>query len=102
MPKSFLKPALAGLIAATLLGVAIQLPAADENPAPAKPEAPAPPHPARVGKPYGGTIGAVDKTAMTVTVKTKDTEKTFVITSSPKITNTGKPATLDDAVVGEE
>ena len=102
MTKSFLKPAFTSLIVATLLGFAISLPAADEKPAPAKPEAPAPPRPPRLGKPYGGAISAVDKTAKTVTVKKKDSEKTFSITSASKIMKAGKPATLEDAMVGED
>lgn len=48
--------------------------------------------------PFHGSLDAVDKTAKTVKVG----ERTFQVTSETKITKTGKPATLDDAKVGEE
>ncbi|HEY9174791.1 MAG TPA: DUF5666 domain-containing protein [Verrucomicrobiae bacterium] len=48
--------------------------------------------------PLGGKISAVDKTAKTITVR----ERTFQITSETRISKAGKPATFDDAVVGEE
>ena len=48
--------------------------------------------------PFHGKLGAVDKTAKTITVG----ERTFQITSESKLSKGGKPATLDDAVVGEE
>ena len=48
--------------------------------------------------PFHGKLGAVDKGAKTITVG----ERTFQITSDSKLSKGGKPATLDDAVVGEE
>jgi len=48
--------------------------------------------------PFHGTLNAVDKTAKTITVG----KQTFQITSETKITKNGKPATLDEGVVGEE
>lgn len=48
--------------------------------------------------PLGGKISAVDKTAKTITVR----ERIFQITSETRISKAGKPATFDDAVVGEE
>ncbi len=48
--------------------------------------------------PFRGKIGAVDKTLKTITVG----ERRFQITSETRITKAGKPATLDDATVGEE
>lgn len=48
--------------------------------------------------PFRGKIGAVDKSAKTITVG----ERTFQITSETRIRKADKPATLDDAVVGEE
>lgn len=47
--------------------------------------------------PFHGNLKAVDKTAKTVTVGST----TVQITSETKIQKDGKPATLDDAVVGE-
>ena len=48
--------------------------------------------------PIGGKLAAVDKTAMTITIG----QSTIQITSETKIEKAGKPATLDDGVVGEE
>jgi len=48
--------------------------------------------------PIHGKIAAVDKTAKTITVG----KTTIQITSETKITKAGKPATLDDATVGEQ
>jgi hypothetical protein len=47
--------------------------------------------------PFHGKIAALDKQAKTVKVG----ERVFQITSETKITKDGKPATLDDAAVGE-
>ena len=48
--------------------------------------------------PFRGKISAVDKTAKTITVG----ERAFQITSETRIMKAGKPATLNDAAVGEE
>ena len=48
--------------------------------------------------PFRGKIGAVDKTAKTITVG----ERVFQITSETKLMKAEKPATLGDAAVGEE
>lgn len=48
--------------------------------------------------PFRGKLASVDKTAKTITVG----ERTFQITSETRLMKAGKPATLDDAVVGEE
>lgn len=50
------------------------------------------------GIPFRGKIDAVDKTAKTIKVG----ERTFEVTAETRIMKGGKPATLDDAVVGEE
>jgi hypothetical protein len=47
--------------------------------------------------PFNGKIAAVDKVAKTIKVG----ERTFQITSETKLMKGGKPATLDNAVVGE-
>jgi hypothetical protein len=47
--------------------------------------------------PFHGKLVAVDKTAMTL----KLGESTYQITSQTKITKAGKPATLEDGVIGE-
>jgi hypothetical protein len=47
--------------------------------------------------PYKGDLGAVDKTAKTITVS----KRTFQIASETKLFRDGKPAILEDGVVGE-
>jgi hypothetical protein len=64
---------------------------ADKKDTPAKEAAPR-------ALPFRGKIGAVDKTAKTIKVG----ERTFQVTADTKINKAGKPATLDDATVGEE
>ena len=54
------------------------------------------------GLPYSGKISAVDKAAKTVTLATKEKSRTYQITPETRISKAGKPATLDDATVGEE
>jgi hypothetical protein len=47
--------------------------------------------------PFHGKLGAVDTSAMTLTVGTR----TFEVTAATKIFNNGEPAALSDARVGE-
>ncbi len=47
--------------------------------------------------PFHGKLVSIDKTAKTITVG----KRTFQITSETKIKKSGKPATLEDGVVGE-
>ena len=49
------------------------------------------------GGPFHGKLAAVDKVSKTITVG----KRTFQITSETKIKKSGKPATLNDGVVGE-
>jgi hypothetical protein len=53
------------------------------------------------GMPFNGTISAVDKTAKTITLGETEKARVFQITSETKIYKEKKPATFDDAVVGE-
>lgn len=48
--------------------------------------------------PFRGKISVVDSVAKTVKVG----DRTFYVTSETRITKAGKPATFDDAKVGEE
>src|SRR6266576_2700354 len=48
--------------------------------------------------PFHGKLAALDKAAKTITVG----KRTFHITSETQIKKAGKPATLDEGVVGEE
>jgi hypothetical protein len=47
--------------------------------------------------PFHGKLAAVDKVAKTITVG----KRTFLITSESKLKKAGKPATLDEGVVGD-
>ena len=51
-----------------------------------------------VRPPFHGKISAVDKTAKTITVG----ERTFQVTATTKIQMAGKPASLEDAKVGDQ
>ena len=48
--------------------------------------------------PFRGKVKSVDKTAKSITIGSR----TFQITADTKLIKAGKPATLDDAVIGEE
>ena len=48
--------------------------------------------------PFRGKIAAVNKQSKTITVG----ERVFQITSDTRIVKSGKPATIDDATIGEE
>jgi hypothetical protein len=50
---------------------------------------------------FHGKLEAVDKSAMTITVGSQ-VKRVVTITSQTKITNGGKPATLEDGVIGED
>ncbi len=50
------------------------------------------------GHPFRGKLAAVDKAAKIIKIG----QSTYQITSQTKIMKAGKPATLDDAVVGEQ
>jgi hypothetical protein len=51
--------------------------------------------------PFQGKLDAVDKVNKTITIKGKERDRTFHVTSNTKLTKEGKPAILNDAVVGE-
>lgn len=101
--KSFLKPSVATLLAMSL-AITLTANAEKKNNGEAKAEAKdkteMPVSPKPKGLPYAGTLTA--KTADSVTLKKKDADKTFAVTSATKITKAGKPATLEDGTIGEE
>ena len=82
---------LAVIVAAFAASVPLPVNAQDAKPADKK-EAPA------RAIPFRGKIAAVDKQAKTIKIG----ERTFHITADSKIAKPGKPATLDDATVGED
>jgi hypothetical protein len=51
----------------------------------------------KAAHPFHGKLAAVDKAAKTIKVG----ESVYLVTSGTKITKDGKPATLEDGVVGE-
>ena len=61
--------------------------------------------PKSVGKqkqmPFRGKVSAVDKTTKTIALEGKEKNRTFQITSASKITKDGKPAVIDDVIVGQ-
>ncbi len=58
--------------------------------------------PKRRGVPFTGKLELVDKVAKTITVKGKEKGRVIHITSQTRIVKAGKPATLEEGVVGEE
>jgi hypothetical protein len=52
--------------------------------------------------PFRGKIAAIDKAAMTLSLEGKEKRRVISITSQTKFTKAGAPATLEDAIVGEE
>lgn len=99
--KTFLKSTVLALVATSLV---FSVQAAEkkekgEGKAKAEGKAEAPGQAKAKALPYGGTISA--KTADSITVKAKTAEKTFAVTADTKIVKDGKPAKLDDAVVGD-
>ena len=84
----------AGLFVSLLALQPLTLNAADQTPETKKPR----------GLPYAGKISAVDQSAKTVTLSTKNEKsRVYQIVADTKITlGTGEKATLQDAKVGEE
>src|SRR5690349_17873467 len=95
MTKFITKMAFVGLLVAVIAGAPVRV-LAEDKPAVEKKEPPKGEKKKAV-TPFTGKLTAVDKTAKTIKVG----ERTFHITSETKIHKGGKPATLDDAVVGE-
>ncbi len=100
MIKSIGKLTLATILAALVVGVPMGV-SAQEKPAPG-PVAPATPPAKARPTPFRGKLGAVDKVKKTITLDDKTKQRIFEITSETKLVKNGKPATLDDAVVGED
>src|SRR5258708_35790873 len=103
MKKSIVRLSVLGLTAAALASAQVNLCAQSTNKATA--EKKAAPQTADTtntdkstkGGPFHGKLGALDKVAKTITVG----KRTFQITSATKIKKAGKPAMLEDGVVGE-
>ena len=95
MLKSILKIGALSLLAAALAAAPTQLSAQSTNTPPAEKKTAVPKK--KAGHPFHGKLAAVDKVAKTITVG----ESLYQITSQTKITKEGKPATLEDGVVGD-
>ena len=85
--------AVLSLFAAAILATPVQ---AQDTASTNAPTAPAK-HKKHETLPFHGKLSSIDAAAMTLTVG----ERTFVITSTTKISKDGTPATLAEAVVGE-
>lgn len=88
----------------TLISTAVQ---AAEKKSPGTQNAPAMAAVAQSGSragvmPFHGKLSAVDTTAKTITLQGKEKDRTFQVTSETRIIKQGKPATLEDAKVGDE
>jgi hypothetical protein len=101
MMKSVLRIGALGLLAAAIAGTPAQLLAqSTNNPTAAKKTSAAKKEAATKTKgahPFRGKLAAMDKIAKTIKVG----ESVYQITSETKITKDGKPATLEDGVVGD-
>ena len=98
MTKPILSLLVASLLTAIAAGTPVRVCAAEKAAPPAKAEK-------KKGAnvvPFQGKISALDKIAMTITLEGKEKNRTISVTSKTKIMKAGKPATFDDARVGEE
>jgi len=96
MIKSLLKIVLVTLFAAAIAGGPAQEPAKNKEKPAAEKKEPGEKKPS--AHPFHGKLVAVDKAAKTITVG----KSTYLITSQSKIAKSGKPAALEEGVVGEE
>jgi hypothetical protein len=101
MIRSVLRIGALGLLAVAIAGMPVQLlaqstnqPAATKKSAAAKKDSAAK---KKAAHPFHGNLAAVDKVAKTI----KLGESVYQVTAETKITKGGKPATLDDGVIGE-
>jgi hypothetical protein len=104
MTKSIVQMSLIALLAAVIVTTAVTAGAQAQPAAKTDTNAPAASTPkkekARLF--WNGKLTAMDKKAMTVTVKKKDTEKTFLVTSETKIRKAGEAAEFEEGVIGED
>jgi hypothetical protein len=102
MLKSYLRISAVILLAAAIAGLPLQVLAQSTNKSAAVKKSSQdqtdPSVKKKAGHPFRGKLAAVDKTTKTIKVG----ESIYQVTSQTKITKAGKPATLDDGVVGEE
>lgn len=97
MKKNLFKFTIASLFALAILSVPAMVHAAGTNLPAAKQTEPAKVKQPHEILPFHGKVAAIDAKAMTLTIG----KRVFTVTSETKITKDGKPATLSQAVVGE-
>ncbi len=101
MIKSVLRIGALSLLAAAIAGLPLQVWAQSTNPPAVTKKSAAVKKDSTAKKktahPFHGNLAAVDKTAKTIKVG----ESVYQIISETRIIKDGKPATLDDGVVGE-
>jgi hypothetical protein len=103
MKKSIIRLSLLVLVAAAMAAIPGESLAQSTNKAAVEkttgPQTTEPNNSEKPGKagPFHGKLAAIDKVAKTITVG----KRTFQITSETKIKKSGKPAVLEDGVVGE-
>ena len=102
MMKSLLRIGAVTLLAVAIAGMPVQLlaqntntPTVEKKSSAAKKDSAAK---KKAAHPFHGKLAAVDKTAKTIKVG----ESIYQITSETRIEKAGKPAMLEDGVVGEE
>lgn len=99
MTKSILRVFVMSLLAVAIAGVPAKALGQEKKDQPAaEKKEPVKGEKKKGGTPFRGKLDAVDKTAKTIKVG----ERVFQVTSDTRIMKAGKPATLDDGVVGEE
>lgn len=96
MIKNILKIGTLSLLAVSILALPVITSAQDTNAPAAEKKSKKKSTP--TGHPFHGNLAAVDKTEKTVTVG----KSVYQVTSETKISKAGKPATLEDGVIGEE
>lgn len=98
MRKTIVLLLVTSLLTAIAAGTSVRVCAAEKAAPPAKAEK----KKAVTAVPFQGKINALDKIAMTITLEGKEKTRTIFVTSKTKIMKDGKPATFDDARVGDE
>jgi hypothetical protein len=99
MKKPMLHAVCIALLAAAVAGTSAPLLAqTKDKPAKTAPEKKDGAEKKPTAGPFHGKLAAVDKSAKTITVG----KRTFQITSETKMFKAGKPATLDEGIIGEE
>lgn len=102
MKKTF-RTAISAVVAAALLALALNSGAAEKTLPSTGDKGKGAATPTKATRyPITGKISDVNKVAKTFSIKGAEKDRVFKVNAQTKITKHGKPATLADAVVGEE